>query len=417
MQTEEVIVIGGGLAGSAAAALLAAGGRSVTLLEKDTFPRDKLCGEFLSPESTRALAAVGALEEVKAAAPAHIDRARFTAASGATALARLPGLALGLSRRRLDAILFRRAAAAGVRVVEGAEVRRLERTGRGTRVVFSEGRSDAEAAIEATLVVAAHGRRTRLDSALDRPFMAQASPYVGLKCHHLPDPGALRPALEGHVEVHAFDGGYCGMSFVEGGTVNVCALVEKRVLDLALDPATRAEAGPGGVLALDRTAPAGAASARRSGHATFAALTAAMRAANAALAARLDALVRADEPVQAVAQIPFEPKERYRDGVVFIGDAAGMIAPLAGDGQAMALESARLFGAIVARAPRRLDSADVARIARAWDGTFRRRFAARLGLGRALQRVLLTARTADLALRALRGIPYLADILVRATRG
>src|SRR6185436_4421213 len=105
----DAVVVGAGPAGPAAAAALAARGRRVLLLEKDRFPRRKVCGELLSGGARASLERLGVLEEVEAiAAPVrrgtlHLPAARpleFT----------LPAAALGVSRFALDALLARWAA-------------------------------------------------------------------------------------------------------------------------------------------------------------------------------------------------------------------------------------------------------------------------------------------------------------------
>jgi flavin-dependent dehydrogenase len=361
------------------AAHLAGHGLSVVLLERDRFPRDKLCGEFLSPESKAELERLGVLEEIVGAAPHPIDRARFYSEAGRSLFVPLPGTGYGLSRRRLDAILFERARRAGVEAIEDAEVIGID----GPRVSFVRRKSDTAEVIEAKLVVCAHGRRSRLDKALARPFMDRAHPFVAMKRHHRAS-SALRTTLERTVEIHAFDGGYCGMSFIETGEVNACALFTKRFLD-----AREAKDWPN--------------------------LVHAMCQKSATLAQRFRELEPSDEAALAVAQIPFEEKARYEDGGrrLFIGDAAGMIAPLAGDGQAMALASARIASEIVIGST--LD--DPERIGRMWDRAWRKTFDRRMKLGRLLQRALFRPSAADLLIRGIGAIPGLAATLAKATRG
>ena len=385
----EIAVIGGGIAGSALAALLARSGRDVLLLEKDRFQRHKLCGEFLSAQSQSLLQRVGCLEGVLARGPAHITQGRFFSPSGRDAVLDLNGTAMGLSRWSLDETLLRHARSCGASVYEGARVLRLEEVRGGSRlgVDWEDGR---RLSASARLVVAAYGRRSGLDARLARPFLKQPACALGLKRHHRPaDTEAGRrlfSELGGRVEIHLFQDGYCGLSRVEGGLVNVCLLLEKRLLQSLAAP-------------------------------RWDEVRAMMRERSASLRERLPALVAAEEGFHAVAGLGFSPKETSRGNVFFVGDAAGMIAPLCGDGQAMALESAVLLAELIGGCPARMDAGDVAVLGKSWDKTWQGRFSKRLRLGRLLQSSLLWAPAAEAGVRLLSRIPRLGAALVRATRG
>jgi len=384
----DVAVIGGGIAGSALAALLARSGREVMLLEKDVFPRHKLCGEFLSPESQLLLERIGCLREVLALGPARITHGRFFSPSGRDALFGLGGEALGLSRWALDEALFRHAGRSGASAREGAKVLRVEEAG-GVRRLGVEWKGGRRTTVEARLVVAAYGRRSALDVPFSRAFLQEPAPYLGLKRHHRPadtEEGRRRfSELEGRVEIHLFDGGYCGLSHVEGGRVNVCVLLEKELLKSLAAP-------------------------------RWDDVSAAMRERSASLRERLAALTPDEEGFHAAAGLGFSPKETSRGSVIFIGDAAGMIAPLCGDGQAMALESAVMLAELMGALPARLGDEDIAALGRRWDEAWRDRFDERLRRGRLLQSALLWAPAGEAAVRLISGLPRLGEALVRATR-
>jgi flavin-dependent dehydrogenase len=366
----DVAIIGAGPAGSTLAALLARREQSVALVEKDAFPRDKLCGEFLSPESMRELDRLGVLREVEQHKPALIRRARFTSASGRTLELELPGVGWGISRRKLDAILVDNAARCGARVLTETEAISVG----AEQVEIEVKRSSERTRIDAGLVIGAHGRRQKIDRVLSRPFMDAKSPYVGMKQHHRAI--APMPDLDGTVEIHAFDGGYCGLCCVEDGLINVCALFEE-------GPSTLAELG----------------SMSRS------------------LALRLSQLEPAEQAVHAVAQVSFDLKERSHAGVLFAGDAAGMIAPLAGDGQAMALSGARILADLIGSRPPTITASAREELAARWDRAWRIHFEPRMRIGRALQSLLLEPRSADIALRTIGAVPFLGPVLARITRG
>lgn len=398
----DLAIVGAGIAGSALAALTAREGRRVVVFEKALFPRAKLCGEFLSPESQSLLRVVGCLDAVRQAGAVPIRRARFTSTSGAELAFSLPGIGLGISRDTLDPLLAAHAQKAGATVVFGADVRAIHpmtleeppsSDPNGVRIEIT-GQPEP---IFAPLVVAAWGRRTRLDRTLDRSFMAAAQPYVGFKRHHRAvSPRAwaeLSDAMGDVVEIHTVDGGYCGISFVDGGRINVCMLLHQRFLDAH----TAANGGE----------PAGA---------RWEALCDALCRQNRALRQRFEALEPAESAVHAVAQVPFIAKERAHGPVLFIGDAAGVIAPLCGDGQAMALHSAVMLGKLVRALPTPISSALTATLGEQWDRRFRREFSRRLWLGNYLQAALLHRRGADFAIRALRLSRPLTEWLTTLTR-
>ncbi len=370
--TYDVIVIGGGLAGSSAAIHLAERGRHVLLLERRTLPAGKLCGEFLSPEVALSLERLGLLRAVRAAGAHPIRRALLTTAGGATYAGRLPGTALGLSRYRLDKMLFDRAAAAGADTCDGATVRAVDGSLADGFEVSTGGTSYA-----GRVVLGAYGRRSLLDRKLERAFIGQKNPYVAFKAHFAGDGVADR------VEVHAFRGGYCGLSHVEEGRVNVCWIARKQRL---------AEAGGRPEAMMEH-----------------------VLAENPVLGHRLRRMRRVSERFEAVAQVSLAPKPAFEQGVCMVGDAAGMIAPLCGDGMAMALRSAELA---VPHAAEFLSGEAGAEDFRARYARDRQRaFALRMRLGRWIQRASMRPAWSDAVVRTCRWVPGLGPWLIRQTRG
>ena len=116
----DVIIVGAGPAGSFTALhLLEQGVENVLVVDKSTFPRDKLCGEFLSGESREMLGRIGALAELDAVCPAPIGQACFTTSSGQVVRFALPSRGVGVSRRVLDQVLLARAGKLGADVFQG----------------------------------------------------------------------------------------------------------------------------------------------------------------------------------------------------------------------------------------------------------------------------------------------------------
>src|ERR1700744_4406655 len=133
---DEVLILGGGVAGCAASIALARKGRSVTLIERETTSRHKVCGEFLSGEALEDLHALGI--DVASLGAVPIDNVRLAAARRA-AEAPLPFPAASLTRKALDTALIAEAIAAGVRVERGRSVQALIRTDNVWQATLDDG--------------------------------------------------------------------------------------------------------------------------------------------------------------------------------------------------------------------------------------------------------------------------------------
>src|SRR4051812_46070486 len=158
----EVVVVGGGPAGAASAIFLKQAGHEVVLIDEARFPRDKVCGEGVSPEAWRLLARMGADSAVRALRPRPVRGMRLTAPDGTVfqgeyAGVREPGFAV--RRWCLDRALVDCARAAGVEVREGVRARDLVLRDGVVRGVVVDGPDGGEP-LASRLVVAADGRRS-----------------------------------------------------------------------------------------------------------------------------------------------------------------------------------------------------------------------------------------------------------------
>lgn len=218
----DVLIAGGGLAGCSAAIHLAKSGSRVLLLERTKYPAHKLCGEFLSVETTEAFERLGVLEQIRRAGAQPITSILMTTVHGASFQQSLPGTALGLSRYQLDSLLFERARAVGVDARDGVSVLGIGgNLDQGFRIETAFGE------FETRVVLGAYGKKSPLDKSLSRPVEKWGSPLVGYKEH------CAGPAMPGVVEVHLFPGGYCGLAQVEDGRINVCWVARREVIEAA----------------------------------------------------------------------------------------------------------------------------------------------------------------------------------------
>lgn len=377
----DVAVIGGGPAGTSTAINLAKSGARIGLFEAKSYPHDKLCGEFLSPECQQLLRNLGVDKRLLKFGPARIKVVRITSPAGNGWEMALPGEAWGLSRKVLDAALARHAEWLGVEIREATRVTRVSgNLGEGFEL---ETRTDnGRDHFRARVVVAAHGKRSNLDRSLERDFIHDHHPYVAIKSNF------LGPSLSNRVELHAFPGGYCGLSAIEGNQQVVCALVRQSVFQQAVR---------GG-----------------NGHPIDDFLKW-LQMQNGHLQRWFAKAERTKAGWISIAQVPFVIKPMVLNEVLMVGDAAGMIAPLAGDGIAMALKGGSLVGKYV------LDflngSLSTDQLINDYQRSWQKRFAARLRLSYRLQEIMLRPNLANFTLRVIRAIPALGHYLVAKTRG
>ncbi len=309
----EVIVVGGGPAGSATASFLARAGVDVLLLDRAHFPRDKPCAEYLSPQASRVLDELGALESVENAGPAHLAGMQVHAPGGATFTGEFVAdhgfrgfrdHGLALRRSVLDSILIDHARRHGARVLEGTAV---------TGLLFADGRAtgvtargnDGTTELRARLVVGADGLRTIVGRRLGLVRAGRWPRRVALVMHYSGIAG-----MGPHGEMHVFGDGYVGLADVGGGITNVAIVV----------PATRAPEmkGASGGFA-DRWI-----------------------AAHPSVAPRFDGAHRLTTPM---ATGPFNQRARraWSPGVALVGDAADFFDPFTGEGIYAALRGAELL--------------------------------------------------------------------------
>ncbi len=303
------MIVGGGLAGSSAAILLARAGRDVLLLERDAHPQHKVCGEFLSREALHYLEVLGVDVSELGALAIHSVR---LASGDRVKQAKLPFQAMSLTRKRLDEALLEQAVEAGVRVVRGCRVGSIERVGAGWRA-----RVDGADPVSADTTFLATGKHDLRGRARAK---GKQSNLVALKMYWRLAPQQAA-ALDGHVELMLYRGGYAGLQPVEDGAANLCCLVERAELQ------------------------------RLGGR--WESLLAAMQRECGLLRERLDGAEALLERPLAVAAIPYgyvrEASDPESGGVWALGDQAAVIPSFTGDGMSIALHSGRLAATMYLR--------------------------------------------------------------------
>lgn len=369
----DVLVVGGGPAGTAAAILLRQRGHEVVLIDEARFPRDKVCGEGISPEAWRLLGEIGATAAVRALGPKALLGMTLVSPDGTVFTGSYGGTRTGLAIRRqaLDEALLGVARAAGVEVREGVRASGLVRNGRRVVGVRTSSSAVEEQAIHARLVVAADGRRSLVARRLGLLREHRRFRKFSVRGHFAGVQG-----LGDYGEMHVGAAGYCGMAPLGGADEANVAFVL---------PATemRAAAGdlPGFFARGLRRWP---------------------RVAERLEGASLLAPPRAIGPLALVASAVSAP------GVMLVGDAAGFYDPFTGEGVTLALRSAELAAEVadVALRAGRLDDL------RAYDRFRHEVTRDKFRLNRVIQEIVAWPEVANAVARRLRRKPGLADRLV-----
>jgi flavin-dependent dehydrogenase len=368
----DILLIGGGLAGLTAALDLSGRGYRVAVVERKQYPFHKVCGEYVSNEVLPYLRRLGA--DPAELEPAAISQFLVSSPGGRTLTAPLDLGGFGVSRYALDDFLYQRAVARGVTFYLKNTVTDVAfdaRTDQHT-IALADGRL-----LTARVVLGTYGKRAALDRQLQRPFFTQRSPYLGVK-YHLRLPGFPRDLIA----LHNFADGYAGISSIEEDKLCFCYLSTRQNLRQ---------------------------------HGTIPAMEQAVLARNPHLRAILaNAEVLYPQP-EVINEISFAPKQPVEQHVLMVGDAAGLITPLCGNGMAMALHGAALaatavHGFLQGHASR----ADMENgYAQAWQA----HFGLRLRVGRAVQGMFGGPLLSELLVGSLHYWPGGVRALMRRTHG
>lgn len=210
----DVAIIGGGPAGATCAALCAEGGRRVLLLEREQFPREKVCGDCLNPLAWGVLEQLGLRERVFSCAHSVLEGVRFISIDGTAVRVPLPTgphPELGLTRARLDQLLLARARETGADVHEHTPLKKLTRLPNGWRIECDS------SVFEAAQLVAADGRNSTVARQLG--FLPPPLPDERVAVQtHLQTP----TTLQNDVTLQFMREGYAGLAPVGENRANLC---------------------------------------------------------------------------------------------------------------------------------------------------------------------------------------------------
>lgn len=369
----DVAIAGGGLAGLALSIQLARNGQTVLLLEKEQYPFHRVCGEYISFESWDFLTGLGI--NLLELGVSTITKLEVSAASGNLLTQKLPLGGFGISRYILDNELARIARSLGVQLLENIKVNDIEFLHDHFLVDTNSGQFKAKVAC------GTFGKRSNLDIRWKRSFtMASKNKlnnYVGVKYHiqldYPPDTIAL----------HNFSNGYCGISKIEGNKYNLCYLTSAENLKKCDGQIKEMESK---ILQQNPHL-----------HKIFS-----------------SARLLFESPLT-ISQISFDKKSHVENHILMIGDAAGMITPLCGNGMSMALYSSKIaFVQIEQFLGNQLTREQMeTNYTNHWNKAFSRR----LKTGRRIQRLFGSNWLTSLFIRSIKPFPKLVDRIIRQTHG
>ena len=366
---KEVLILGGGLAGLTSAIHLSKLGLRVTVIEKNCYPKHKVCGEYISNEVLPYFEWLGI--DITKLNATSIKKLQFSTQNGTKITTELPLGGFGISRYALDFHLYNIALSNGcVFIQETVE-----------NVVFESGKftitTSTGTVLKSKIVLGAFGKRSTIDVKLNRSFIQKKSHWLAVKAHYNGD------YANDLVGLHNFKGGYCGVSKVENNAINICYITNYETYKL---------------------------------YKNIEEFQKMVLSENPHLKLLFEKATLIFEKPLTIGQISFDKKEAVENHILMIGDSAGLIHPLCGNGMAIAVHSAKIASELV------INYYDCQNTSRAsleeeYTKNWQFHFEKRLKTGRLIATILQQPRIASILMRILVQFPFVLPIIIKKTHG
>src|SRR6188768_4306397 len=352
---------------------MAKAGHRVILFEKEQYPFHRVCGEYISLESWDFLQSLGL--DLRSLNVSHIKRLCVSAKNGNLFEQKLPLGGFGISRYKLDHFLAQIAKQSGVVLFEHTRVNEIDFSDDEFNIQTTKGNFKSKVA------VGCFGKRSNLDVKWKRPFVLakknKLNNYIGVKYHiRYNFPNDL-------IAIHNFKKGYCGISKIEIEQYCFCYLTV----------ADNLQNSDNDIKKMEQT----------------------ILSENPHLKKIFDECEMLWKEPVVISQISFDKKNLIEDHVLMIGDAAGMITPLCGNGMSMALHASKIAAEQVSKFLEGTISRES--MEHGYLVKWEKLFASRLKTGRILQRLFNSEWLTSLMIRLGKSFPGLITALVKKTHG
>jgi len=365
----DIIIVGGGLAGLSSAIHLSKTNLRVLVIEKNSYPKHKVCGEFISNE---VLPYFNFLEiDVFKLGAKKIDKFQLSTTKSKLISTKLPLGGFGISRFCLDSALANKAVHFGTEILQDS-VEDIQ----FFNDVFSV-ETKGKKRFEAKIVIGAYGKRSKLDIKLKRKFIERKSPYLAIKTH------VKGSFPEDVVALHNFEGGYCGVSKVENDSINLCYITSldsfktyKNINEFQQEVLYK----------------------------------------NIFLEEIFNNTIPVfDEPLT-ISQISFENKKPIENHIIMCGDTAALIHPLCGNGMSMAIRSAQIASTLIIKYFNS-DTSDRETLEKQYLREWNIAFKTRLKTGHIVSDLFNQPQLSEVLMQGLKWIPGILPFIIKRTHG